>query len=292
MQDPTDPTDATSPNLSRSAFVGLGAGAALGASPVRAFASGELGKPHPPFVSESDPDLAIARPILSYGERTLDAYAARPKDGERIGGAIVVVQAIWGVDAQLRDTVRRLAKAGYAAIAPDLYAGLGAPSGDGATEIAPFRPLAALLVEAVVAKDLAAAAAWALHDADPDQARKPGLRAGITGFCMGGGIALRQTAAKPAGFAAAAIWYGDVTKIGPSAVKVPLLGSFGARDTSIPADAVREFASKLDVPYDVRIYSEAGHAFFDDTRSSYVPTAATEGWDRALAWFATYVRPK
>ena len=291
MNDPADPTRATSPHLSRSTFVGLGAGAtAFGAAAARGFAADELGKPHPAIVPEIDPELWIERPKITYGARSLDGYAARPSDGAKIGGAIVVVGAIWGVDAQLRDTVRRLAKAGYAVIAPDLYAGLDAPSGDGATDIAPFRPLAAKLDDGVVAKDLAASAAWALRDGDPGQTRRPALRAGIIGFCMGGGIALKQTTAKPAVFSAASIWYGDVRKVDAADVKVPILGNFGGRDTSIPADAVREFARKLDVPCDVKIYNEAGHAFFDDTRASYVPTAATAAWDRTLAWFGAYLQ--
>jgi carboxymethylenebutenolidase len=291
MNDATDPTRATSRDLRRSTFVGLGAGAAaFGASGAGGFAAGELGKPHPALVPELDPELWIDRPKITYGDRTLDGYAARPSDGAKVGGAIVVVAAIWGVDAQLRDTVRRLAKAGYAVVAPDLYTGLGAPSGDDATDVAAFRPFAAQLVDGVVAKDLAAAAAWVLHDGDPAQTRRPPLRAGIIGFCMGGGIALKQTTIKPAIFSTATIWYGDVRKVDAAEVRIPVQGSFGGRDTSIPADAVREFERTLTVPYDVKIYSEAGHAFFDDTRASYVPTAATSAWDRALAWFDAYLR--
>jgi carboxymethylenebutenolidase len=292
MTDSTDPTAATSPHFRRRTFVGLGAAAAaLGASALRAFAADELGKPHPPLVAENDPALAIDRPKIGYGDRTLDGYAARPVDAANIGGAIVVVQAIWGIDAQLRDTVRRLAKEGYAAVAPSLYTGLAAPPGDGATDIAPFRPIAAQLSDAVVSNDLAAAAAWALRYADPAQSRKSALRTAIAGFCMGGRFALNETILNPALYSAAAIWYGDLTKVNAADVKVPFLGSFGGRDTSIPADAVRKFTRELAVPYDVKIYDEAGHAFFDDTRASYVPSAATQGWDRMLAWFGTYLRP-
>lgn len=292
MTDFPDPTAAPNPHFGRRTFIGLGAGtAALGASALRAFAADELGKPHPPLIAEDDPAIAIDRPKIGYGERILDAYAARPANAADIAGAIVVVQAIWGIDAQLRDTVRRLAKEGYAAVAPSLYTGLGAPAGDGATDIAPFRPIAARLNDAVVSNDLAAAAAWALHDGDPAQSRKPGLRVAITGFCMGGRLALNETILDPAVFSAAAIWYGDVTKANAADVGVPLLGSFGGRDTSIPANAVREFTRKLAVPYDVKIYDEAGHAFFDDTRASYVPSAAAQAWNGMLAWFGNYLRP-
>jgi carboxymethylenebutenolidase len=49
-----------------------------------------------------------------------------------------------------------------------------------------------------------------------------------------------------------------------------LLGSYGARDTA---------------PHDLKIYEEAGHAFFDDTRASYVAGAASDSWRRPLDWF-------
>ena len=116
--------------MNRRAFVGLGAGAAFAGTIAAALAAGEgFGAPHPPIVAEDDGALEVTRPALQSGGRTVAAYAARPRG--TVKGRLVVVQAIWGVDAQLRDVVRRFAKEGYVAIAPDLYAGLGAPSGDG-----------------------------------------------------------------------------------------------------------------------------------------------------------------
>jgi carboxymethylenebutenolidase len=67
------------------------------------------------------------------------------------------------------------------------------------------------------------------------------------------------------------------------------MGSFGARDTSIKPEDVRAMFARLSAPHDVKIYDEAGHAFFDDTRSSYVPSAAADAWARTLAWFKTYL---
>jgi len=106
---------------------------------------------------------------------------------------------------------------------------------------------------------------------------------------MGGGIALRVAVGSNA-FDACAIWYGKVTVAEADALKIPMAGSYGARDTSIPADGVREFQARLRVPSDVKIYPEAGHAFFDDRRNSYVPSAAEDAWMRTTAWFATYLK--
>jgi carboxymethylenebutenolidase len=300
--EPIDPMQASSAALNRRAFVGLGAGAAFAGTIAAALAAGEgFGAPHPPIVAEDDGALEVTRPALQSGGRTVDAYAARPRG--TVKGGIVVVQAIWGVDAQLRDVVRRFAKEGYVAIAPDLYAGLGAPSGDGASDIKPFSEVAAKLADATVDADLRAAALWAEsvtpHGADPSR-----HKVGVTGFCMGGGITLRQAVDNADVFAAAVMWYGKVrystsaNNNGPITrialaysdnVRAPLLGNFGGRDTSIlPAD-VRTLGDRLTMAHDLKIYDEAGHAFFDDTRPSYVASAAADGWTRALAWFERYL---
>jgi carboxymethylenebutenolidase len=307
MPDLVDPTSATNPALNRRAFVGLGAAAAASGSAIAAaLAAGEdFGKPHPPIVAENDPAIVVVRPTLSHDGRTLDAYAAVPRRAPL--GAVVVVQAGWGIDAQLRDVVRRFAKEGYAAIAPGLYAGLGAPSGDGATDFQPFAVAAAKLADETVDGDILAAAQWAAKRPAPTAAVPRPLKVGVTGFCMGGAITLRQAVDNASAFSAAAVWYGKVRystsannngPITPIAldyadeVKVPLLGSYGARDTSILADDVRALDRKLTIDHDIKIYDEAGHAFFDDTRSSYVASAATDGWTRTLAWFAKYLAPR
>ena len=64
-----------------------------------------------------------------------------------------------------------------------------------------------------------------------------------------------------------------------SRITTPLLGSFGARDTSIKAEDVQAMFARLGAAHDVKIYDEAGHGFFDDQRDSYVPGAATRRLD-------------
>jgi carboxymethylenebutenolidase len=209
--------------------------------------------------------------------------------------------AAWGVDAQLRDTVRRLAKAGYRTIAPNLYSGLGAPSGDNAESFEPFRPLLGKLADDTIDADLAAGAAY-LRSTPGAGDRK----VGVTGFCMDGSITLRQAIDHPELYAAVAVFYGKVRygttdnngTITPIAlayadeIKTPLLGSWGARDTSILGDDVRALDRRLaesKKPHDFKIYESAGHGFFDDTRNSYDPIAADDAWKRTLAWFRRYL---
>ena len=72
-------------------------------------------------------------------------------------------------------------------------------------------------------------------------------------------------------------------------IHIPVEGNFGGRDTGPAPGDVRLFEAKLKVPHDIKIYDEAGHAFFDDTRASYVASAAADAWTRTLAFFRKYL---
>ena len=281
MSDPIDPTSSTSLRMNRRVFAGLSLGATaagLGAARAIAQTPDAFGKPHAPLVAEDDPAITIERAQLQRPDGTLDAYAAYPKTVTPSTPGVVVTMHIWGVDAQIRDVVRRLAKAGYCAIVPDLYARWKAPSGDGVTDISEFRPFAAKLQRAQYAGDLGAGASHL-------QSKAPQGKRAILGFCMGGRMALEAAIDDAGTFAAVAPFYGDPKDINPSEVRIPVCGSYGGRDTSIPADLVRTWKNGLHVPNDIRIYASAGHAFFDDTRSSYVASAAADAWTRTLTFF-------
>ena len=265
--------------MNRRTFTGLAAGAAATATmPSPAPAQSDFGKPHPPIVPEDDPAISTEQVELSRPDGTVNAYAAYPKGVGATTPGVVLCMAIWGVDAQLRDTVRRYAKAGYMCIAPDLYSRFNPPNGDGATDISSFRPMAAKLQRDQYDGDLKAAA---LHV----RGRAPNAKLGVSGFCMGGHIALIQALDNSDVFAGVAPFYGAVKDIDPKQMRMPVCGSYGAQDKSIPADDVKAWAAALTVPHDIKIYPEAGHAFFDDTRSSYVASAAQDAWTRVQAFF-------
>lgn len=270
-----DPNAATNPELSRGVFVGLGAGAV----------AMTLGKPHPPLVAEDDPSIAVARPNLSTG---IPAYAALPKSATRTTPGVVIVQHIWGVDATIRDDVRRFAKAGVAAIAPELFARSHPPSGDGSEDYKVFLPFAQRLDDVQVQRDLEAGASWLRERAGSPNDARPKI--GIMGFCMGGGIALRQAWENPKPYDAAVAFYGTVKDQNADFVGIPVMGNYGGRDTGIAPADVRAFFSQLRVQHDLKIYDQAGHAFFDDTRESYVASAAEDAWARTLRFFQTHLR--
>jgi carboxymethylenebutenolidase len=278
-----DPTRATSPDFKRRSFVGIAAAAtALAGTAARSLgqSAGPMGQTHPPIVPENDPNLTVDRPVLAVDGASVPAYAAWPKQAGKNLPSVVLVMHIWGVDTSIRDVVRRFATAGFAAIAPDIYPA-SAPNGDGGTDSSVFRPYAKQLDRAKFVADFRAAQAWLVK-------QFPGTKTGIMGFCMGGRIALQTAAVTGNLFVAVCPFYGSPEGVDPHAIAIPVCGSYGGRDTSIPATDVRAFAAALHVPNDIRIYDDAGHAFFDDQRASYVASAAADSWQRTIAFLQKY----
>jgi carboxymethylenebutenolidase len=276
-----DPTQAASERLSRRFFVGLSAAATVAAT--TGTSTGDAPQTLLPDVPENDPAIVVERITLQRSGENVAAYAARPSHSVFPAPSVVVIMHLWGVDASIRSVVRRLAASGFAAIAPDLFAGLGAPDGDGSSDASLFIPFAKRMQRETVHADVVAAAGWLKQ-------QFPGTKIGIIGFCMGGRIVYNELVADPHLFAAAAPFYGAVENTDPKAIAVPVCGSYGARDEGIPADSVRAFFAALTVPHDLRIYDEAGHAFFDEERPSFVPSAAADAWKRTIGFYNTYLR--
>ncbi len=297
MSEILDPTLPPAPGFNRRMFVGISAGmvAALPTGIAAAMAQDSgLGKPHPPLVAENDPSITVSRPQLVRPDTTIDSYAAKPVTITPTTPCVVVTQHVWGVDSEIRDVVRRYAKEGYIAIAPDLFARTKTAPGDGTSDIALFRPAAAALTDDQVNGDLLAGHAWALTQA-------PQAKVGITGFCMGGSYTLKAVIGRK-DYAAASMFYGAVRPGTPpdapttpatfaytARIATPLMGSFGALDPSIKPDDVKAMFATLTVPHDVKVYDGAPHAFFDDTRASYRGAAAADAWMRTMHWFKTYL---
>ncbi|BBD01610.1 MULTISPECIES: dienelactone hydrolase family protein [Sphingobium] len=227
----------------------------------------------------------------------LPAFVARPAGG-KAAPVIVVVHEIFGVHEWIRDICRRFAKAGYYAIAPDLFARHG-----DATKIADFKQLVGTIVskapDAQVLADIDTVYDWAgSHGGD-------GKKRGITGFCWGGRIVWLY-AAHSAKLNAGVAYYGrlvsDKTALQPlSAIeevgklKAPVLGQYGALDKGIPVadvDAMRAALTKAgkSPPDAITVHAGAEHGFMADYRPSYNEAAAKAAWDATLGWFGTYVK--
>jgi len=220
------------------------------------------------------------------------AYAAAPA-GKTGLPVVLVVQEIFGVHEYIADTCRRFAKAGYLAIAPELYARQGDPKGY--TDIPKLQAdIVSKVPDAQVMADLDGALKYAAAIGGDVQ------EAAITGFCWGGRIVwlYAATGKVKAGVA----WYGrlvgqpsELTPRHPIDVaanlQAPVLGLYGGKDQGIPLDTVDKMKAALATGSPAAkasqfvVYPEAGHAFHADHRSSFVKEAAEDGWKRALAWF-------
>jgi carboxymethylenebutenolidase len=223
----------------------------------------------------------------------LPAYRAHPSGGGPFP-VILVIEEIFGVHEYIKDICRRLARLGYFAVAPELYARLADLSKMSDVQHI-IRDVILKAPDATMLSDLDATAAWAMtQGGDP-------ARLGVTGFCRGGRDTWLYAAHNPA-LRAAVAWYGPV--LGPTSdiqphtasdrateLKAPLLGLYGGQDQSIrPADveAAAARARAAGKTVEIVVYPDAGHGFHADYRPSYNPTDAAAGWARMLAWFKTY----
>ena len=222
------------------------------------------------------------------------AYRAMPASGTGFG-TILVVQEIFGVHAHIADMCRRFAKAGYCAIAPELYFRQGDPKGY--SEIPKLiAEIVSKVPDAQVMADLDDCVAFAKGEGKADTAKL-----GITGFCWGGRITWLYAAHNP-GLKAGVAWYGrvvgDSTALTPKHpvdlakdLKAPVLGLYGGADTGIPNDTVDKMRAALKdgsaaaKKSEIHTYPDMPHAFNADYRPSYRKEAAEDGWKRALAWF-------
>ncbi|MBV9782562.1 MAG: dienelactone hydrolase family protein [Acidisphaera sp.] len=228
--------------------------------------------------------------MVAVADGQMPTYVANPQGGGPFP-TILVIEEIFGVHEYIKDVCRRLAKAGYLALAPELYARIADLSKmTNSAQI--FRDVIAKAPDATVLSDLDSAASWATsHGGDAN-------RLGVMGFCRGG----RDTwlyAEHNARLRAAVAWYGPVvsdrTPIQPPApidlageVKCPLLGLYGGQDASIKAEDVQVAAAKARAAgkqVEIQVYPDAPHGFHADYRPSYRQADAEDGWKRALAWF-------
>jgi carboxymethylenebutenolidase len=219
----------------------------------------------------------------------MPAYRAMP-EGKGPFPAVLVVQEIFGIHEHIKDVCRRLAKAGYFAIAPELYARQGDVSK--MSDIGEILKIVGKVPDEQVMGDLDAAAAWAKKTGKVD-----GDKIAVTGFCWGGRIVWLYAAR--GGVKAAAAWYGKISNaqnalqtksaldIG-SKLKVPVLGLYGGKDSGIPASHLelmrREIAAGKGAS-EIVLYPNAEHGFHADYRPSYKKDDAEDAWKRMLAWF-------
>ena len=219
----------------------------------------------------------------------MPAYRAMPAGGKNLP-TVLVVQEIFGVHEHIKDVARRFARAGYLAIAPELYARQGDVSK--LVNMDEIRPIVARVPDAQVMSDLDASAEWAAKNGGNP------AKLAITGFCWGGRIVWLY-AAHNQKLKAGVAWYGGVegqpTDLKPknpidlvASINAPILGLYGGADAGIPNESVDRMRAALKGAgkhSEIHTYPDTPHGFHADYRPSYRKEQAEDGWKRLMAWF-------
>lgn len=229
---------------------------------------------------------------LATPDGPMGAYVAEPADPPR--GGVVVIQEAFGLTSHIESVTRRVAEAGYLAVAPAIFHRSDSPvfayDGD-MSELWPV--MQSLTAEGLTADVDAALAHLAAAGIEP-------AHQAIIGFCMGGTITF-ATAARVALGAAVTFYGGGVAEgrfgfpalaeMAPS-LRTPWLGLYGDLDKGIPVDqveALRTAAAGAAVETEIVRYPEAEHGFNCDERASYHAPSAADAWGRMLDFLAAHL---
>jgi carboxymethylenebutenolidase len=267
--------------FSRRAFIvgSLAAGFALAVLPVSA-----------ETITTDANGLSVGEVKIPVKDGNIPGYRAMPDTGGPFP-TILVVQEVFGVHEHIKDICRRLAKAGYFAVASALYAREGDVAG--MSDMKQVMQVVAKVPEPQVASDLDATVAWAKSTGKADTSKL-----GITGFCWGGRQVWLYAAHNP-DVKAGVSWYGvlqrpksDMAPDNPidlvQRINPPILGLYGGADPGIPIaqiDAMRAALKAAGKPSEIVVYPDTPHGFNAYYRPSYRPQQAKDGWKRMLAWF-------
>lgn len=212
---------------------------------------------------------------------TTGGYLAVPEQGS--GPGVIVIQEWWGLVDHIKDVCDRFAAEGFVALAPDMYHGKSTKSPDEAGKL-----MMALRIDEAE-RDLSAAVDY-LETQDSTTSKK----VGVVGFCMGGALAL-YAASKNSKIGACVVFYGIHPKVKPDLpnLQAPVLGNYGEKDGSVPPKVVHDLERKLKdlgKQVDMKIYKNADHAFFNDTRPEvYDAEASADSWQRTIAFLRQHL---
>jgi len=226
---------------------------------------------------------------IDAGDRKIPGFLARPAKAGR-HPVIFVNSEVFGVHEWIKDICRRLAKAGYVALAPDLFVRAGDPSK--LTDFAAVLKIVQATPEAQVTSDTRASLKYLTAQPFADM-----KRLGVTGFCWGGGATWLCCERFPE-FKAGVAWYGPL-KAGNyprtppidlvKDLHAPVLGLYGGQDKGIPQADVDAMNAALKAAgktgSEIIVYPDAQHGFLADYRPSYNAKDSADAWAKMLAHF-------
>lgn len=230
-------------------------------------------------VSDSDP--RISAQTIQYnspnGHGMINGYLVRPVGGGT-RGSVVVVHENRGLNPYIADVARRVAVAGFTALAPDGLTPLGGYPGnddDG-------KAMQKKLDRTKLGEDFIAAYEHLKADASSNG------KIGVVGFCYGGGVCNAMAVRLPE-LAASVPFYGSQPKTDEEVAKIkaPLLLHYAALDKRINK-GWPDYEAKLKAhgkDYTAHMYADVNHGFHNDTTPRYNKDAAELAWERTIAFF-------
>jgi len=206
-------------------------------------------------------------------------YLATAEGGS--GPGVIVIQEWWGLVDHIKEVCDRFAAAGFTALAPDLFHGTTTREPDEAGKL-----MMTLNIE-TAAKDMSGAVDY-LRGLDS----VVGDQVGVTGFCMGGGLAMLLAVNRPDAIGACVPFYGVIpwehAQPDWSTLDCPVLGHFAENDGFFTPDLVRQLEDQLHglgKEADLIVHPGVEHAFFNDTRPEvYDEATAAATWDQTIAF--------
>ena len=270
---------------------------ALGGLAFAGYAPAALARQAAPITTDDDGLTLEQTTVPAPDGFALPIFSARPS-GDGPWPVVVVASEIFGVHEYIRDLCRRLAKAGFAAVAPSFFNRVEDPAG--LADMSRVQQIVGAANYEQVMGDVSATLDWVSQQlwANSD-------KVGITGFCWGGKV-VWQACARFAVLDAGVAWYG---RLAPSAtatpeqaasgrpwpvdlaadLKCPVLGLYGGQDRGIPLPSVEAMRQALQragqTASGIHVYPDAPHAFHADYRDSYRSADAADGWAKLLAFF-------
>lgn len=230
--------------------------------------------------------------ILDRDLRKLPVFAVGPDTDEQLP-AVIIIHEIFAVDEHIKEIARRFAQQSMRAFAPDLF--VPAPNfpqnPEQRKDLNLMRDVWSSIPDSQLLSDLQGIFGLV--------STRPGVlpqSIGTIGYCMGGAIAFMFACSEPR-LAWIADYYGRI-KYGAlstnkpkhpldyaSNLKCPMLGIYAGRDELIPESDRRQLADKLEQDkksFQIKVYEQAEHAFFNDRRPHFHKEAAQDAWQRTL----------
>ena len=252
------------------------------------YALHELDYPAPTAIALVEPKVPVATENVEYvsidGE-SIEGYYAAPESMDTPLPGIIAIHEWWGLNDNIEAMARRLAGEGYQVLAVDLYNGQVADTPQQAQE----------LVKEVADNPFAAEANISKAYNYLTEEKQATSIASI-GWCFGGSWSLETALLFPQELDGAVIYYGgqvgEKTAEDLSVLEMPILGIFGAEDSSIPLETVEELESTLEElgkPAEIIVYEDAGHAFANPSGQNYVPEAAEDAWTKTTEFLDRYL---